>query len=85
MDNNKFDYFHREDRAPWPVMALVWGGVLLATLAFWGMVAYGIYYAVTLPIVYESYETGQCVRVDDVRGEYTCENMPRKFHHEWTR
>jgi hypothetical protein len=45
---------------------------------------WAIYYAFTLPIVYESYTTGNCVRVDDVRGVYSCENMPRKYHHAWT-
>lgn len=44
---------------------------------------WALYFAITLPIVYTSYESGYCVSVDDVRGVYTCENMPRRYHHAW--
>jgi hypothetical protein len=65
-------------RSVWPRIAgYALCGVLLAAL-LWVM-----YHSITLPIVYESYTTGNCVRVDDVRGVYTCDNMPRKFHHQW--
>lgn len=57
------------------------GGVLIWCVI--GGVLWALYNSVTLPIVYESYTTGNCVRVDDVRGVYTCENMPRKHHHQW--
>lgn len=53
---------------------------VLAALGLWAL-----YTAITLPIVYESHSTGDCVRVDDVRGVYSCENMPRKYHHEWVK
>ena len=53
---------------------------VLALLAF---ALWALYFAITLPIVYSSYESGYCVRVDDVRAVYTCENMPRKYHHVW--
>jgi hypothetical protein len=43
-----------------------------------------IHFAASLPVVYESYTTGHCVRVDDPTGVYNCENMPHKFHHVWT-
>ena len=52
--------------------------------AIWALGLWALYRALTLPIVYESYSTGYCVRVDDVRGVYSCENMPRKYHHVWT-
>lgn len=63
-----------------------WGrlaGAALCGLALWALIGYALYYALTLPIVYEAYPSGECVRVDDVDGRYTCENMPTKYHHEW--
>lgn len=60
------------------VVAFV-AGILCAAGLLWAL-----YYAFTLPTVYESHTTGNCVRVDDVRGVYSCENMPRKYHHQWT-
>ena len=51
-------------------------------LAFW-LALWALYSAFMLPTVYESYSTGYCVGVDDPRGVYTCENMPRKYHHVW--
>ena len=36
------------------------------------------------PIVYESYATGDCVRVYDARSRgYSCENMPDRYEHRW--
>lgn len=55
-------------------------GVLIAS----ALLLWALYYSLTLPIVYESYNNGGCVRVDDVRGVYSCENMPHKYHHVWT-
>lgn len=52
-------------------------------LAVWAFAAYGAYAAFMLPTVTESYRTGECVTVDDPRGVYSCENMPKKFHHVW--
>lgn len=66
------------------IIAFVWGGMFVSGVAFW----YGVFklfvWAITLPVVYESYSTGACVRVDDPEGVYNCENMPTKFYHEWT-
>lgn len=56
----------------------------IALVCVAGLILWALYYGLTLPIVYESYTTGNCVRVDDVRGVYSCENMPRKYHHQWT-
>lgn len=61
-------------------------GLIIAapiSLALWALIGYAFYYALTLPIVYEAYPSGECVRVDDVNGRYSCENMPTKYHHEW--
>ena len=42
------------------------------------------------PTVYFSWKTKQCVDVQDwndkpgeIRPAYTCENLPKKFKHEW--
>ena len=42
------------------------------------------------PTVYFSYKTKQCVDVQDwkdnpigIRPAYSCENLPKKFNHEW--
>jgi len=50
-----------------------------------GALLWALYYAITLPVVYESYSTGYCERVDDVRGVYSCDNLPRRYHHVWTK
>lgn len=41
-----------------------------------------VYHTLSLPTVYESYTLGNCVRVDDTQGVYTCENLPQKYHHQ---
>ena len=51
-------------------------------LALWAIL-WALYYVIMLPIVYTSYARGYCVEVDDVRGVYSCENLPRKYHHAW--
>lgn len=68
---------------PWPIGAVVWVGMGIFGIAFWYGVFKLIVWAITLPVVYESYSTGACVRVDDPEGVYSCENMPTKFYHEW--
>lgn len=59
-------------------------GALVVIAAFIGL-GFAIAHSLSLPVVYESYSTGQCVRVIDPAGVYSCENMPTKFHHEWTK
>lgn len=56
--------------------------VLLAIVALAALV-YSLNYALSLPVVYESYSRGECVRVDDPEGKYSCENMPTKYDHVW--
>ena len=66
--------------------SLSWGrlvGFALCGLALWALIGYAFYYALTLPVVYEAYPSGECMRVDDVNGRYSCDNMPTKYHHEW--
>lgn len=74
---------HVDRMRGWPLIA-VWGGMAVGAIAVW----YGLFklvvWAITLPIVYESYSTGECVRVDDPEGVYSCENLPPKYNHEWT-
>lgn len=46
-------------------------------------------YALSIPNVYVSFETRECVSVENFPGfwfgktEYSCENMPSKFNHVW--
>lgn len=71
---------------PIAASSLSWGrlaGFALCGLALWALIGYAFYYALTLPVVYEAYPSGECVRVDDVNGRYSCENMPTKYYHEW--
>lgn len=67
----------------WAIIA-VWGGTAVGGIAFWYGVVKLLIWAITLPIVYESYSTGECVSVDDPEGVYSCENLPPKYNHEWT-
>ena len=41
--------------------------------------------ALSIPDVYVSYSTDECVNVVNYRegDDYTCENMPKKFNHVW--
>ena len=50
--------------------------------------AYGLWYAITtaavMPNVYFDYHTNECVKVDNFGDtDYTCENLPKRFHHSW--
>ena len=40
-------------------------------------------YVGSLPTVTFSYSTGECVRVDDPRMVYSCENLPPSYTHVW--
>ena len=61
----------------------------LATL----VIAFGFFlaidYAFSLPDVKKSYETGECIEVENYPGTffnkeiYSCENMPEKFYLVW--
>ena len=37
-----------------------------------------------IPIVRFEYPTNACVEVISSNKEHSCENLPEKFHHEWT-
>lgn len=49
----------------------------------------GADYALSIPTVYESYASRECVRVENYPGlifgktAFSCENMPRTFDHVW--
>lgn len=58
--------------------------ILLAMVCATPLVA-SLISVLSLPVVYESYSTGACVRVDDPAGEYSCEKMPPRYAHEWVR
>lgn len=46
-------------------------------------------YAFSMPVVVESYSTGNCIEVVNYPGAFfhketfSCENMPTKYTHEW--
>lgn len=56
----------------------------LATISFTGLV-YAITSTAALPDVHVSYGSNACVKVVNyAEGDnYSCENMPAKFHHVW--
>ena len=39
----------------------------------------------SLPVVHESYQTGQCVKVVDPTGNHSCAKLPDRYHHVWVR
>lgn len=59
-------------------------GAVLGAFLFFGALAWAINTALKMPDVYFSYSTGECVEVVNYSGtNYTCENLPVKFHHYW--
>ena len=60
-------------------------GLLFAVLC--GVATYAILDAASMPDVWMSYSTDECVKVINyVEGEnYSCENMPSKFNHVWVK
>ena len=62
---------------------------MIKALVIGAAVGYGLFvfadYALSIPDVYVSYETNQCVQVlNYAEGDtYSCENMPTKFNHVW--
>lgn len=49
------------------------------------MFFYAMTNAVSLPDVYFSHATGDCVEVVNYKEghNYTCENLPTRFYHKW--
>lgn len=52
-----------------------------------GLLAYAFLTVMSLPDVWVSYSTDECVKVINyVEGQnYSCENMPEKFNHVWVK
>ena len=57
--------------------------VLVGIITF--IFAYTLIHAMTLPDVWFSYSTGECVNVLNYKENdmYSCENLPEKFNHVW--
>ena len=54
--------------------------VLIATAGL----AWAVNYSFSLPDVHMSFDTNTCVEVINYADtNYSCENMPSKFHHVW--
>jgi hypothetical protein len=61
--------------------ALFTAGFALAMIT--GLV-YAANMALSIPDVYVSYSTGECVKVVNYTDEnFTCDNYPSKFNHVW--
>lgn len=39
----------------------------------------------SLPVVYTSWSTGQCERVEDPAGKHSCEALPKRYSNVWVR
>ena len=56
-----------------------------------GLLTFGFTYAMLsvagLPDVWYSYSTGECVKVLNYEegDNYSCENLPSKYHHVWVK
>ena len=49
-------------------------------------VVYAMVTTAAMPDVYVSYSTGECVKVVNYTDEqFSCENIPEKFHHIWAK
>ena len=58
-------------------------GITIGIIA--GFMCYAFLTAASLPDVWFSYSSGDCVKVlNYVEGDnYTCENLPSRFYHVW--
>lgn len=61
----------------------------LGTAALYALGFLGFLWAIKvwadMPIVYKSWETQQCVRVDDPAREHDCGNLPEKYDLVWVK
>ena len=59
------------------------GGGLFAGLLFVG----ALMYSLNLPEVQISHSTGECVKVINYveSDKYTCDDLPKKYHHVWVK
>ena len=60
--------------------------IIAVTLIATAGLLYAVDYTFSLPDVHMSYETGACVEVVNYADtNWSCENMPEKFHHIWVK
>lgn len=57
--------------------------VFICLMAIGGGMLWAVATAVSLPDVYFSYSTNECVKVVNYGTEYSCENLPKRFYHIW--
>jgi len=55
-------------------------------IAVFGVLFFALNYALSIPDVYVSHSTGECVKVVNYTDEvFSCENLPSKFNHVWAK
>lgn len=60
--------------------------IIAVTLIATAGLVWAVNYTFSLPDVHMSYETGECVEVVNYADtNWSCENMPNKFHHVWVK
>jgi len=60
----------------------------IAAVLFFGLLFIGsLMYSLNLPEVQMSHSTGECVKVINYveSDKYTCDNLPKKYHHVWVK
>lgn len=71
-------------RALSSVPSFVWWWVAALALGFFVIHAFRV--ALDMPTVYVSYETQECVRVENRPGtsaRWSCDHLPETYHHVW--
>ncbi len=60
--------------------------IIAVTLIATAGLVWAVDYTFSLPDVHMSHETGECVEVVNYADtNWSCENMPNKFHHVWVK
>lgn len=60
-------------------------GSVLAVAAVVALFVWGFIRWADTPIVYKSWSTQKCIKVDDPAREYSCANLPDRYELVWTK
>ena len=58
-----------------------WAGVMVGGIIL--MLYAALHVWANTPVVYESWGSKICIKVEDPEGRYSCEFLPPKYIHEW--